>query len=78
MKNYKEQLQNQRKELEIKEEICDILDYLTRQKENHYMHEEWDENNELCNLIPPEEDDWRYNTYMAHSKVIEAIEKLLK
>lgn len=78
MKDYKEQLKSQRKELEIKEEICDILDYLVCQKENHYMHEEWDENNELCNLIPPEENDWRYNTYMAYSKVIEAVEKLLK
>ena len=78
MKDYKEQIKAQRKEIEIKEEICEILETLTRQKECHYMHEEWDENNELCNLIPPEENDWRFNAYMAHVRVIEAIEKLLK
>ena len=78
MKDYKAQIQEQRKELEIKEEICDILDQLVRQKECHYMHEEQDENGELCNLIPPEQNDWRYNSYMAYTKVIEAIEKILK
>lgn len=78
MKDYKEQLKLQRKELEIKESICEILESLTRQKECHYMIEKWDDNNELCGLIEPEENDWRYNDYMAHVKVIEAIEKLLK
>ena len=78
MKDYKEQLQKQREELEIMESIVEILEDLNRRKEAHYMREIWEDGKDEPSLEAPDKDDWRYNAYMAHTKVIEAIEKLIK